>query len=248
METKESFFLENPMDNSFTINPDIGRVSWDKDLKVGTHTLTIIAQNKAGETKTNLNIIKKAKPIMAPSGFTYSTNQAKVLIHESGSSSIPIILWNGEQGTFILESNTEDKITIDPTNGVISWKPNLMIGIHKIKVVAKNSAGEVSSYFSLTVVGPGISEKDKFKLFQNYPNLTNDETYFVYNLSQNGNVEIDLFNINGQWIENLMKNRFHKKGRHIIKVSLNHLSSGTYIFRLYSKTEGARSIKFMVIK
>lgn len=202
-----TFSLENPTDASFGIDAVSGRVTWNKGLKAGIHTLTIIAQNKMGMVKTPLVVTKQPKPVFPPSNFIYPTNKENILIHESGSSTAPLISWNGDQGTFILEEDTEGKITIDETTGIISWMSNLSPGTHTLTVTAKNSAGALVATFTLIVGGPDISEKGEFKLHQNYPNPTDGVTYFVYDLTQSSLVRIDVLGTNGKLIRNLMLNR-----------------------------------------
>ena len=108
--------------------------------------------------------------------------------------------------------------------------------------------GAIQSELKIVIHGPKMNKNERFTLHQNYPNPTDNETYFVYNLTRDGMVSINLFNTNGKWIENIMEDRFHKKGRHISKVKTNHLPSGIYLFILYSKAEGYKTIRFMVKK
>lgn len=243
-----TFSLENSTDAFFGIDAVSGRVTWNKDLKAGTHTLTIIAQNKVGAIKTRIVVTKQPKPVFPPSNFSFPTNKVNVLIHESGSSPAPLISWNGDQGTFALEEDTDGKITIDATTGIISWMSNLSPGTYTLTVTAKNSAGSIVATFTLIVGGPDISEKGEFKLYQNYPNPTNGVTYFVYNLTQSSWVRIDVYDSNGRLARNIMFDRKHEKGRHILKLNTLGYPSGVYLLRIYSAKEGHQAIKFMVVR
>ena len=243
-----TFSLENPSDAFFGIDAVSGRVTWNKGLKAGTHTLTVIAQNKVGAIKTRIVVTKQPKPVFPPSNFSNPTNNVNVLIHESGSSPAPLISWNGDQGTFALEEDTDAKITIDATTGIITWMSNLSPGTYTLNVTAKNSAGSIVATFTLIVGGPDISEKGEFKLYQNYPNPTDGVTYFVYNLTQSSWVRIDVFDSNGRLARNIMVDRKHEKGRHILKLNTLGYPSGVYLLRIYSAKEGHQAIKFMVVR
>ena len=245
---KGIFSFENKVDAEFSINALTGQISWTQNLKEGTHTLVVVAQNKMGSIKTNIVIIKEKRPIFPPSDFSYPVKNLNSLFHESGTSTTPLVSWNGEQGTFTLENDFDGKVSIDPKSGVISWSPVWTTGTYSVKINASNSMGSVQSELKIVIHGPKMNKNERFTLHQNYPNPTDNETYFVYNLTWDGMVSINLFNTNGKWIENMMEDRFHKKGRHIIKVKTNHLPSGIYLFILYSKAEGYKTIRFMVKK
>ncbi|RMA57176.1 hypothetical protein [Ulvibacter antarcticus] len=75
-----------------------------------------------------------------PSDLNYSQAQIDVAFYTTGSTSIPSVNWNGEQGTFSLDS-TIDGLTINSQSGVLSWNKNLPLGENYVTVKALNSKG-----------------------------------------------------------------------------------------------------------
>ncbi|MCX2742707.1 hypothetical protein OO013_02455 [Mangrovivirga sp. M17] len=63
--------------------------------------------------------------------------------YTSGNSSAPNISWNGNQGTFSLSKDING-LSINSTNGVISWTKLLPHGMHQLEVVVSNSAGQIT--------------------------------------------------------------------------------------------------------
>jgi len=69
------------------------------------------------------------------------------------------------------------------------------------------------------------------KLFQNYPNPFNPTTLIKYQLPEEVNVTIKLFNILGQEIRVLLNSQ-HEAGYYELSFDGSGLSSGTYIYRI----------------
>jgi len=238
-------FSISPTTTGLSIDATTGVISWDSTLTNGKYNLTITATNSSGLTTTTYTI---RRGVLPPSDLTYDPDTITFEYNETASSVTPTLDWNGDQGTFILEEDTEGKITIDETTGIISWMSNLSPGTHTLTVTAKNSAGALVATFTLIVGGPDISGKGEFKLHQNYPNPTDGVTYFVYDLTQSSWVRIDVLGTNGKLIRNLMLNRYHQKGRYILKLNTQSYNSGVYFLRIYSAKEGHQAIKFMVVR
>ena len=167
---------------------------------------------------------------------------------ESGETKTPQISWNGEQGSFSLEGEQEEKISIDPITGIISWEVNLLPKQYKLVVISSNSAGTSTTEFTLIVNGPNVNKEDRFRLYQNYPNPASTLTYFVYHLTQKGEVSIDILDINGKTIKTIMSQQVHGEGRYSIQLNVEAMASNLYFMRLYSNSEGTRTIKFVVEK
>jgi len=68
---------------------------------------------------------------------------------------------------------------------------------------------------------------ENFTLFQNYPNPFNAQTKIAFEIPKDGDVEINIYGILGNLIENVtLKNL--SKGRNVYNFSANNLSSGIY--------------------
>ncbi|MDA0936551.1 MAG: T9SS type A sorting domain-containing protein [Bacteroidetes bacterium] len=100
----------------------------------------------------------------------------------------------------------------------------------------------------MIVNGPNVNKEDRFRLYQNYPNPASALTYFVYHLTQKGEVSIDILDINGKTIKTIMSQQVHGEGRYSIQLNVEAMASNLYFMRLYSNSEGTRTIKFVVEK
>ncbi|MBN2287443.1 MAG: T9SS type A sorting domain-containing protein, partial [Tissierellales bacterium] len=109
--------------------------------------------------------------------------------------------------------------------------------------LVKGFIRETVSHYSTTLVNATIngiyyghpikvettkSTDYKFALNQNYPNPFNLDTKISYELPGAGLVQMNLYNILGQKMENLI-NEFHTSGKHQINLDGNNLNSGLYV-------------------
>ncbi|MGF1671878.1 MAG: T9SS type A sorting domain-containing protein, partial [Balneolaceae bacterium] len=85
-----------------------------------------------------------------------------------------------------------------------------------------------------------------FELFQNYPNPFNPTTVIQFNLPQQDNVSLEIFNSIGQSVARLV-NGPRQAGIHQVQFNASGLSSGVYFYRL--KTNNfAETKKLTIIK
>ena len=73
----------------------------------------------------------------------------------------------------------------------------------------------------------------QYTLFQNYPNPFNPSTTIKYALPKDGRVRIDLYNILGERISELV-NSDMKAGYHEVVFNADGLASGIYFYRMHS--------------
>ncbi len=71
----------------------------------------------------------------------------------------------------------------------------------------------------------------EFSLEQNYPNPFNPSTRIKFNISENANVKLRVFNILGQEVITLV-NEFKNAGQHSVDFNAKELSSGVYIYKI----------------
>lgn len=85
-----------------------------------------------------------------------------------------------------------------------------------------------------------------FQLFQNYPNPFNPSTNISFNLPEDNNVSLKVYNILGEEVLTLINDNMNK-GFHTINLSMNNMPSGVYI---YSITSGnfRDAKKFLLLK
>jgi len=88
----------------------------------------------------------------------------------------------------------------------------------------------------------GISEDDEpilpteNSLYQNYPNPFNVTTTITFDLVNNGNVSLSVFNLIGQKIETLIKRRM-ESGQYDVNWNASGLSSGVYFYKLTTNNQ-----------
>jgi len=84
----------------------------------------------------------------------------------------------------------------------------------------------------------------KFKVFQNYPNPFNNKTNFHFDLNKPGKITIAIFNILGQKVKDISKNRYYNAGRYSVQFDSHSLSSGVYFYKVkFESVNGSNSSK-----
>ena len=91
-----------------------------------------------------------------------------------------------------------------------------------------------------------MSMPQSFTLYQNLPNPFNPETKIKFDLSQSGNITLDVYNQLGQLIKNLSSG-FRTAGSYEVQFDGSGLSSGIYFYRLTSPG-GVQTKKMFLVK
>jgi hypothetical protein len=117
---------------------------------------------------------------------------------------------------------------------------------YRLKQIDNNGNYE---YFTLnTVIEVGVPTK--YDMSQNYPNPFNPTTKIDFDLPLDSRVSIILYDISGREIKTLV-NDSRTAGYYTVQFSASDLSSGTYFYRIMTKSSGADFImtkKMMLIK
>ncbi|MHC1739401.1 MAG: T9SS type A sorting domain-containing protein [Ignavibacteriaceae bacterium] len=71
-----------------------------------------------------------------------------------------------------------------------------------------------------------------FSLSQNYPNPFNPNTTIEFGITENSVVNLEIYNVNGELVTELIKSSIMEKGSYRISFDASKLSSGTYIYTL----------------
>jgi len=97
----------------------------------------------------------------------------------------------------------------------------------------------------------GIEEQSieiqDFILYQNYPNPFNPVTTISYALPSAAQVELSVYNLNGQLVQNLVSAK-QVKGIHKVEFNESDLTSGMYIYSLKVEGVTVQSRKMMLVK
>lgn len=79
--------------------------------------------------------------------------------------------------------------------------------------------------------GVGTPSAASLTLDQNQPNPFSNETIISYNLPENGKVVLDIYNMHGQKLSDVVE-KTQQEGTHSVTINGNQLSPGVYIYRL----------------
>ncbi|MBU1099522.1 MAG: aryl-sulfate sulfotransferase [Bacteroidetes bacterium] len=104
--------------------------------------------------------------------------------------------------------------------------------------------GNPLEIYNTTVLESGEGLPTDFVLFQNFPNPFNPSTKISFALPNPGNVTVDIFNILGELVENLVSD-FLLAGNYIFNWNAEELPSGIYLYSL--EAAGYREIKKMTL-
>ena len=124
-------------------------------------------------------------------------------------------------------------------------------GVYQVSLVITTDIGTESEPFTAEIQIGSLSNLDlnnpnAFGLIKNYPNPFNPSTTINYLVSDAGNVTMDVYDVNGQLVNQIL-NSYHVSGQHSIAWNANNLSSGMYYISLHQglKTD---QMKVMFIK
>lgn len=118
-----------------------------------------------------------------------------------------------------------------------------------MKKMIKVSPQKVNNARYILRIDPGEDANglpDKFRLYQNYPNPFNPETNISFDLPLSSPTRLEIFDVLGRKVQTLVSGEL-SAGTHTVKVNLNELSSGVYLYRLKAG-EAVFSKKMMLIK
>ena len=129
---------------------------------------------------------------------------------------------------------------------LISWEVN-----NKFWAIydENNSAFWSTGNFNNTPVstGGGQSALDAFELSQNYPNPFNPSTTIGFNLKEDGNVKLTVYNTLGEEIEILVNSQL-TQGYHTVTFSRFYLPTGIYFYKLDVENKFSEIKKMILLK
>ncbi len=116
-------------------------------------------------------------------------------------------------------------------------------GSYSYKLTAKDNQGNVSKLDSVTVVLTGISDEEesptpeRIYLYQNYPNPFNPSTKIKFSLTEESEVILRVYDVNGELVT-MLQNGWLPEGEYEREFSpktigtLNDIASGVYFYNL----------------
>jgi len=163
------------------------------------------------------------------------------------------IVCNDEDSVYWLNNNIDkDPLFIDAENGdfhlqaespcidrgiaIFVWKNDTLVDLSTDEYVGL--APDMGAFESSSIVK--ISEQPapphKFILYQNFPNPFNPVTTIKFRLPRQSDIRIDIYNINGAFIENLY-NGNRNAGIYTIQWNASRYPSGIYFVKLNSGSQ-----------
>lgn len=207
----------------------------------------LIKGNRSGNNKTNNYAIRLnnsyfeflvhdsiGTPTTATSSFSVPDNQWTFLAAYYDYNSAIVYFWN--------DASTAPKDTIQFDAGLIPNNDSLYIGTSG-KLGLKRFWGRIddvrlgSSYQQIMGNSTEIVSSNKtlfnsqFVLYQNYPNPFNASTNISFRLKQQGRIRIDIYNLLGEKILNLL-NLELRPGDYSYRFDASGLPSGIYFYTI----------------
>jgi hypothetical protein len=108
------------------------------------------------------------------------------------------------------------------------------------ELVESHTKGEVNTNQSIDLASsneenPEIA--DRFTLEQNYPNPFNPTTVIKYQLAENSDVRLKVFDILGREVASLVDRKLQRAGSYNVTFDGSGLSSGIYVYQLQIDTQ-----------
>lgn len=142
----------------------------------------------------------------------------------------------------------------DPLKGETSRGGIVQWGGWSNSVIAMDEDWKRPSTFGMMQVigGPTAVENDastlpkEYRLYSNYPNPFNPSTVIKYDLKENCNVSLKVYDILGRQVMSLV-NEAQKAGSYNVNFNARALASGVYIYKLSAGTY-EKSMKMLLLK
>ncbi len=234
---------------TYFANPNENNATWGKRLFAGYLLGGLTGDQEFRDEVLRDTINKFIYPLNVFFGGTHSSYRAKLKLN---LQQLLTMYQDSLQYVGIYEEKSSDSLPRRIRNSRIKY-----IQPYTLLIDSVQRDGIISYYFTkrsrsgTTNVGNDRNNIPKdFALLQNYPNPFNPTTNIVYRLSEESNVEIEIYNVLGKIVEsaNIGKN---KAGTHNYLFKANNISSGIYFYRITAKLQNKIFIdtkKMLLIK
>jgi hypothetical protein len=188
--------------------------------------------------------------------FTHATSPPTPLLTsgEGSTERVVELLWRGgteaDFNSFSLHRSRDPKFIPSDNNRIYSGIDTLFTdsltdptGSYSYKLTAKDNQGNVSKLDSVTVVLTDISAEEesptpeRIYLYQNYPNPFNPSTKIKFSLSEESEVILRVYDVNGELVT-MLQNGWLPAGEYEREFSpatigtLKDIASGVYFYNL----------------
>ncbi len=130
----------------------------------------------------------------------------------------------------IISSNSISLMPGESSEITIRYNPT-SDNIHNVTAVLYNNSMNENRQLPIIFKGEALRENEIARLEHNYPNPFNPSTTIPFVLSEDNEVRLDIYNVNGQLVQTLV-NEFRTSNRYEEPFDASGLSSGMYFYRL----------------
>ena len=186
-----------------------------------------------------------------------SDSSVTTLVASSGLSSVDGITKDGA-GNYYLSSWSPTRITrynntfTTPTTAVgtglgLSSPADIFYNVltDTLGVPNSGSGNNTTYYYFGTTTSISESSTDVFQ-FSVSPNPISKTAEIKYQIAEEGNVKVELFDITGKWIKTIV-NENQSKGYHVISFDKSSFSAGNYFFTI-SNGSGTETKKVVIVE
>lgn len=184
--------------------------------------------------------------------ITFKWNKTFDMTDNKFSAGAGLVLIEKYLVEFVTDTVNMTGYSVKVVNDTVLSRDSLMgLTAYYWRVSAKNEIGwgAKSTWWKFSITNVGISLlcsviPSVYKLYNNYPNPFNPSTNIKFDLPENSNVSIIIYDVMGREIHKLSEQKFNA-GSYLYNVNLVNASSGIYFYKL--KTNKFTEIKKMVL-
>lgn len=74
-----------------------------------------------------------------------------------------------------------------------------------------------------------VNTPTEFSMMRNYPNPFNPTTMLQFNIAASANVNLNIYNLNGELVKSVLNNAYRTPGQYEMSVDMSELPSGVYV-------------------
>jgi len=204
-------------------------------LPLGLHFL------HQGPTRESGNLIWSAQPATAWTNppETYADTDGNGVVNEQDLFAIGLN-WGQthDQGSSAFEIDPGDPVLVSQNRKAFFTLYQSLSGSSETTLAMKTLLAEM-----LDLESPAFPSR--FVVFQNHPNPFNPLTTIRFDLPMAGLVTLQIFDVRGELVKIVIKDRPYDPGNHSVTVSTEQLSSGVYFYRL--KTSQSEAVRKMTV-
>lgn len=202
----------------------------------GSYTITLTASGPGGSDVTSqtisVNVSQLPNAIMHPSADTVSLPNALVTFVNSSTNATGYF-WNFGDGNTSTDQNT--------------WNSYSAAGVYVVELVASNGICPNDTVIDTVYVmsTSGIEELNNVRNLLIYPSPASETTTVQFTLSNQQNISINVVDISGRIIKNIITKSTYPKGKNNITFDVTDVANG--IYQIVFTTGNAQTAKPIVI-